>query len=155
MVETLRATFLNFWVNTVDEHGAGEEQGADEIKEFIMHHVQDHVIYPIQILGFDISITKHVIMIWIAAVVLIIAIPLIVRSKALIPKGPANFIEWVIVFLKDSVIQPFLGDDGFKYAPYLLTAFFFVITCKNSFRHFCLTDRELDFASVFFCFGAF
>ena len=127
MAEIFQARFLNFLIEKANEHS---ESGADEIKEFIMHHVHDHVIYPLHVFGINISITKHVLMVWIAAAILIISIPLIVRSKALIPKGPANFIEWIIVFLKDSVIQPFLGDDGYKFAPYLLTAFFFVITCN-------------------------
>lgn len=130
MAEIFKASFLSFLISNVEEHGSTENQGADEIKEFIMHHVQDHVIYPLHIFGFDISITKHVVMIWIAAAILIVLLPLIVRSKALVPKGPSNFIEWIIVFLKDSILEPFLGEDGYLYAPYLLTAFFFVITCN-------------------------
>jgi F-type H+-transporting ATPase subunit a len=69
-------------------------------------------------------------MIWIAAAILILSLPLITRSKALIPHGPVNFLEWIIVFLKENVFAPYLGKDQFKYAPYLLTAFFFIVTCN-------------------------
>lgn len=122
--------FLSLLFKVSSEHDQGGEHGADEINEFIMHHVQDHVIYPLNVFGIDISITKHVLMVWIAAAILIIALPLIVRSKSLIPRGPINFIEWIIVFLKENVIEPYLGADGYKFAPYLLTAFFFIITCN-------------------------
>ena len=130
MVKAVATKIFSLFVDGLQEHGEGGGEGAGEIKEFIMHHVQDHVIYPIHIFGFDISITKHVLMVWIAAAILMLSIPLILRSKALVPKGPANFIEWIIVYLRDTVIQPFLGEDGYKYAPYLLTAFFFILLCN-------------------------
>lgn len=122
--------FTYFLINTVVEHHPQGEPGAYKLKDFVLHHVKDEVLYPLHIFGFDISITKHVLMLWIVAAILIVTIPLIVRSKSLIPKGPVNFIEWIIVFLKDSVIVPFLGEEGYQHAPYLLTAFFFVITCN-------------------------
>jgi F-type H+-transporting ATPase subunit a len=128
MVEILEGGFLTFFFDKVQEHGEHGKQGGESINDFIMHHVQDHVIYDIHILGVNLSITKHVLMIWIAAAVLLIFLPLIIRSRALAPKGPVNFIEWIVVFLKDAVIDPYLGEDGFKYAPYLLTAFFFILT---------------------------
>ncbi|MBN1155895.1 F0F1 ATP synthase subunit A [candidate division KSB1 bacterium] len=110
------------------EHGIG--QGNPDIQDYIMHHVRDQVVIPLNLLGFDLSITKHVIMLWLAAMVLMISLPLIVRSKSLVPRGPINFIEWIIVFLKENVIEPQLGKDANRYAPYFLTAFFFVITCN-------------------------
>ncbi|MBC8184917.1 F0F1 ATP synthase subunit A [candidate division KSB1 bacterium] len=115
---------------SVDEHGRGTEHGSGGIKEYVMHHVKDQVIYPLHIGNFDISITKHVLMLWIAAAILIIFIPLAFRSKTLIPKGPANLIEAIVVYLKETIIDPYLGSEAFKYAPYLLTAFFFIITCN-------------------------
>lgn len=130
MAEIFQGGFLTSFFDKVQEHGEHAKQGGEKINEFIMHHVQDHVIYQIKIFGVDLSITKHVLMIWIAAAVLLIVLPLIIRSRALAPKGPVNFIEWIVVFLKDAVIDPYLGEDGFKYAPYLLTAFFFILTCN-------------------------
>lgn len=119
---------LASFLKEAEEHGAHADSTGGGISEFIMHHVQDHVIYKINLWGIDLSITKHVLMIWIAAAILAILLPLIIRSRALAPRGPVNFIEWIIVFLKDAVIDPYLGEDGYKYAPYLLTAFFFVVT---------------------------
>lgn len=127
MAGDFQGGLISYFFDKVQEHAEAAEHGGG-INEFIMHHVQDHVIYRINLWGFDLSITKHVVMIWIAAAILAIMLPLIVRSRALAPKGPVNFIEWIIVFLKDAVIDPYLGEDGYKYGPYLLTAFFFVLT---------------------------
>ncbi len=114
----------------VGEHGEGSEPGSGGIKDYVMHHVKDEVICPLHIGRFDISITKHILMLWIAAAVLIVIIPLAFRSKKLIPHGPANFFEAIVVYLKENIIEPNLGAATYKYAPYLLTAFFFIITCN-------------------------
>ena len=121
--------FMTFLLN-VDEHEHAAEHGGAGIKEYVMHHVKDQVIYPLHIGSFDISITKHVLMLWIAAAILIIFIPLAFRSKSLIPKGPANLIEAIVLYLKKTIIDPNLGSEASKYGPYLLTAFFFIITCN-------------------------
>lgn len=128
MAGSSQGGLLTSFLDKVQEHGEHTEHGGESINDFIMHHVQDHVIYEINLLGVDLSITKHVVMIWIAAAILAILLPLIIRSRALVPRGPVNFIEWIVVFLKDAVIDPYLGEDGYKYGPYLLTAFFFIIT---------------------------
>jgi len=112
----------------VQEHGEHAEHGSGEIDKFILGHVKDHVRWEINLFGFDLSITEHVLMLWIAAAILIIVLPLIIRSRALAPRGPVNFIEWIVVFLKEGIIDPYLGKDGYKYGPYLLTAFFFILT---------------------------
>jgi F-type H+-transporting ATPase subunit a len=130
MAAIFQNQFVIFLSKLTQEHADNPQQGSDEIKEFIMHHVQDHVLYQLHIFNFDISITKHVVMIWIAAAILAILLPLIVRSRAIAPTGPVNFIEWIVVYLKDNVLDQFLGDAAYKYAPYLLTAFFFIITCN-------------------------
>ena len=114
-------------LNTVQEHGESGEHASGGIKEYIMHHVKDEVIYPLHIGNFDISITKHILMLWIASAILIIFIPLAFRSKSLIPKGPANFIEAIVVYLQETIIEPNLGAEAYRYASYLLTAFFFII----------------------------
>jgi F-type H+-transporting ATPase subunit a len=46
----------------------GGEHGSEaNIGEVILHHVLDAKILSINILGIDLSITKHVLMMWIAA----------------------------------------------------------------------------------------
>ena len=42
------------------------------------------------------------------------------------PKGLAGLLEWLIASIMDSVIKPCVGPNYRKFAPYLLTAFFFI-----------------------------
>ncbi|MFQ5602156.1 MAG: F0F1 ATP synthase subunit A [bacterium] len=105
--------------------GTGEHEplGAD----FIMHHITDHVIFKIQLFGFDLSITKHIVMLWITSALLIVTLTILFRKPKLIPKGLANFFEFLVVYLEEEVMRPYLGSHSRKYAPYLLTAFFFIL----------------------------
>lgn len=112
--------------------GGGEEGGSHEElgSDFIMHHITDHVYLSIHVFGVDLSITKHIVMLWIASVLLAVLLTLLFRRPKLVPHGLANFFEFVIVYLQDEIIRPFLGKEGNRYAPYLLTAFFFILTCN-------------------------
>ncbi|MFQ5649536.1 MAG: F0F1 ATP synthase subunit A [bacterium] len=111
----------------VGDGGDGHQQLGSE---FIMHHIQDHVVWELHVLGLDISITKNVLMMWIASGILISLLTLAFRRPKMIPTGLANFFEFIVLYLEQEVMKPYLGDDSRKYAPYLLTAFFFVLTCN-------------------------
>jgi len=43
------------------------------------------------------------------------------------PKGIQNFIEPVIIFLRDEVAKPFIGAKWEKFFPFLLSLFFFIL----------------------------
>lgn len=115
-----------YWIGGGKEGGEHEELGAD----FILHHIGDSVLVDLQVLGVNLSITKHVVMMWIASALLVVTFSLLFRRPKLVPHGLANFFEFVIVYLEDDVMRPYLGHDTRKYAPYLLTAFFFILTCN-------------------------
>lgn len=121
---------MNLMAAFSPEHGSHPEGGAFSVKDFIMHHVQDEVIYSIEVFNINLSITKHVIMMWCAAAILITVLLITARRKTLVPKGFQTFLEWVILYLKQTVFDTYLGHDSLKYAPYLLTAFFFILTCN-------------------------
>ncbi|MFQ5708335.1 MAG: F0F1 ATP synthase subunit A [bacterium] len=106
--------------------GEHEKLGAN----FVMHHITDHVLVNIHVLGVDLSITKHVVIMWIVAALLIAVLSLLFRKPKLVPHGLANFVEFVIVYLEEEVMLPYLGKQSRKYAPYLLTAFFFILICN-------------------------
>ena len=108
------------------KHG-GEGEGAG----WIMEHVADHVLVPLpRILGIDMSITKHVLMIWIAAALLLVVFTLAARQVGLVSRGFGNAIEAMVIFLRDDVMLPYLSDRYKRFAPYLLTVFFFILTCN-------------------------
>jgi F-type H+-transporting ATPase subunit a len=75
----------------------------------------------------DLSITNHVLMMMLAAgLCAAIFIPM-ARRWSSVPKGLQAFFEPVIVFVRDGIVMPHLGDHlGAAYLPFFLTAFFFI-----------------------------
>ena len=83
-------------------------------------------------LPLDFSITKNVFMMMLSVIVLLLVFLSLARSykKAGIsePKGLQGFIEPVIVFIKEDVAIPNIGEERYhRFMPYLLTVFFFIL----------------------------
>ena len=91
---------------------------------------------PVQIgpLSLDLSPTKHVVFLFIGALVLctimILTARAVRRSQATgtVPKGGANAIEAMILYIRNEVILPNVGHHGDGFVPYLLTVFFLILT---------------------------
>lgn len=123
-------------------YAAGGGDGEHSIGDAILHHVQDThsiEIWPgwlyiplpqFHIFGIDFSITKHLLMMWIACAILIFVFKKIFQEPATVRSGLGNAIEAIVVFLRDEVITPAMGEASKKYLPYLLTVFFFILTCN-------------------------
>ena len=133
---------------------AAETQGGKfDIKEMILHHLADSkeweapwgVVHlpqfePVHLgpITLDFSITKHVLFMAIAAVMVMILLILAGldakrehRAGAKRgPKGAANVVEAFILFLRDEVAMKNIGHGGEKYVPYIVTVFFFILFCN-------------------------
>jgi F-type H+-transporting ATPase subunit a len=118
--------------------GAAVEHGE---KDYIMEHLLDgpdlhlpfvHVHLPhLELFGYDISITRHVVMMWVVAVLLILAFTITTRRRGLVPKGLANVFEAIVVFIRDDIARPALGEhEHRRFMPFLLTVFFFILSCN-------------------------
>jgi len=82
-------------------------------------------------LPLDFSMTKTVIGMLSAAIIGLLLFLSLARSykKTGIshPKGIQSFLEPVVLFVRDDIAIPNLGDKYEKYMPYLLTVFFFIL----------------------------
>ncbi len=84
-------------------------------------------------LSIHLSITKHVVFLWIAAVIVSVLLIYTAKSykKSLIPKGIANLIEMIIQFIRDEIVTPTIGEKYISsFLPFLGTVFFFILTCN-------------------------
>ncbi len=108
--------------------------------DWIMEHISDgnvlefapfgHINLPrLHAFGYDISITKHVVFMWLVVAILIITLSYVARQykKSLIPKGITNAMEMFIVFVRDEIAKSTIGKGYEKFLPFLLTAFFFIL----------------------------
>lgn len=115
--------------------GWGENKGRivkldDEFADYT-GHLEEGATYNCHVCKWDISITKNVCALFIS-LILIVCIFLSVAKRYKqhpdeAPKGLQALVEPVIEFLQDEVITPSLGNKADKYAPYLLTLFFFIL----------------------------
>jgi F-type H+-transporting ATPase subunit a len=106
------------------EHAAEHVDGAD----FIMHHILAQPVVKLPtVFGIDLTITNHIIMMWIVSALLVLLFYTSFKKRPVIPKGLANLLEAIVFYVRNELIRPNLGRDSKKYAPYLLTAFFFIM----------------------------
>jgi F-type H+-transporting ATPase subunit a len=78
----------------------------------------------------DFSITKSVVMIMITCMMMFWLFTSLATSYAKngsIPKGLGRFFEPIVIYIRDDIARPNIGEKKYrKYMPYLLTIFFFI-----------------------------
>jgi len=85
--------------------------------------------HPTNIKPLDFSITKSVLMIMVTGVLMLILFTGLARSfgKGPIAKGAGRFFEPIVVYIRDEIAIPNIGEKHYKrYMSFLLTVFFFV-----------------------------
>lgn len=85
----------------------------------------------------DLSITKSVMQIWIAVAILLVVFLSCARwykkhdEKSEAPGGFVGAMEMIVMTIYDDVVKACVGGTQYKrFAPYLLTVFFFILTCN-------------------------
>ena len=78
----------------------------------------------------DLSITKNVATLLIVALIMFFVFTSVAkaykRREGEAPKGLQSFMEPLILFVRDEVVRPNLGNKSDRYLPFLLTVFFFI-----------------------------
>lgn len=98
-----------------------------------IHHIMDKPIEglpSIELFGIDMSITRDVVVMWLAAVLVFLLFFLASRDRGYVPGKFRSFFESLLLYLRDEVARPFMGHHGDKYIPYLWTTFFFILMCN-------------------------
>ena len=81
----------------------------------------------------DLSPTKHVVMMLLAAATCLVVLISAARGQARHaaagrpPKGLPNAIEAVVLYMRNEIILPNVGRHGDAFVPYCLTLFFFIL----------------------------
>ena len=93
-------------------------------------HVVDHLLW--QVNGFWL-LSNHIVMILIVAALMMLIFPMITkgyRDGQHVPSGSRNFFEAIIVYLRNDVAKPLLGDETDRFMPFFWTLFFFILFCN-------------------------
>ncbi|MCX7877673.1 MAG: F0F1 ATP synthase subunit A [Ignavibacteria bacterium] len=105
-----------------------------EEENWIMHHIADSKVIsipPFEIAGItiDLSLSKNILMLLLAGLIMIIVFSLAAasNSRRKHPSGIGNFVEMMMVFVRDEVVIPSMGPGGVKFLPFFFTLFFFIL----------------------------
>lgn len=82
----------------------------------------------------DLSITKNVFTMLLATLLLVLLFSRIAASykkrKGQAPKGAQSLVEPIIIFMRDEVVKPAIGDKWEKFFPFIMVLFFFILFCN-------------------------
>jgi F-type H+-transporting ATPase subunit a len=133
-----------FHVFMSSEFHHGQDVAESNGKYYVLHHEKiyrtdaegtlnydkDHGDHPTNVRPVDFSITKSVIMMLITGLLLIWLFGSLAKGYAKnnsIPRGIGRFFEPIVLYIRDDIAKPTIGDEKYKrYLPFLLTIFFFI-----------------------------
>ncbi|ABB24940.1 F0F1 ATP synthase subunit A [Pelodictyon luteolum] len=126
------------------EPAGHEDEKAGDV---IMHHILNSHSFSFEpfgtihlptlppVFGIDISITKHVVMLWIVSAILLVLFSFVGAAYRKItpktaPSGVANTMEALVEFIRLDVAKSNIGHGYEAHLPYLLTVFMFILLCN-------------------------
>lgn len=129
---------MNLFLTHVQNASHGAEKAAFNVSEMIVHHLKDGILFTsvfgidlTNIYGMNLSITKRVVMMWLAAIILFAVFIPVARKIAKNPyRKPGRFqglMEVFIQFIRNDVGKGSMGHHSHGYEPFLLTMFFFIL----------------------------
>lgn len=110
-------------------HHAGDDH-HDSYKGYVMAQAHGRVARADGSSFLDLSVTKNVATMILNAIILIIIFVSVARAynrrPGQAPKGLQSLMEPLIIFVRDEVVKPNLGENTQRFLPYMLTLFFFI-----------------------------
>ena len=121
---------------------------APDIGGMIFHHTADSHVLELPfvgevhlptgwtLFGIDVSPTRHVVFMLLAALLIIATVWYAgrqVQRRQREGKAPSGFgaaIEAIVLFVRNDIAIANIGHNGAKFAPYILSLFFFVLYCN-------------------------
>lgn len=120
-----------------------------DIGGMILHHTADSHVVELPfglgewqlptgwyLFGIDVSPTKHVVFMLLAALLVLATVAVAGRQvqrrhrEGKAPRGFGAAVEAMVLFVRNDVAVANIGHGGEKYAPYVLTLFFFILYCN-------------------------
>ncbi len=123
----------------MQDHATAAAQGFDP-GELIIGHVSNSspehpLIHLPTIWGIDLSVSKHVVMLWVVAAIVFFVVTTVVRrflrQSSPVPSGFTNALESIVEFVRDQMVKPNVGAKWVQaWTPLLLTLFLFILTAN-------------------------
>ena len=109
----------------------GFNAGATIIEHVSNTSISEPIIHLPRLFGVDMSVTKHVLMLWIVAAILFVGVTWLVRrflaQERPVPSKPMSLLEIAIEFVRDGIVEPNVGHHWAEaWTPLVLTLFLFI-----------------------------
>ena len=122
-----------------EEQVENAEEGFDA-GEVILEHVANSdpghpILHLPTVAGIDLSVSKHVFMLWLVAtfvfVLVTVSVRRYLRQERRIPTGFMNALEWMVQAIRDSIVLPNVGVKFVNtWTPLVLTLFTFIVVAN-------------------------
>ncbi len=98
----------------------------------VVEHYREvfHPFVHLEIFGIDMSINMVVITIWMAVSLSLAFILMAGRRPTLVPGKLQTLGEYVVSFIKDSIVLEMIGKEGLPWVPFLTTLFIYILFCN-------------------------
>lgn len=118
---------LDIFLSSEFHHGEHQVVRGDRVYRLVDGHIQEANGKKV----IDLSFTKNVTSMFIACIILVSIFLSVAKDyqqrAGQAPRGLQAFIEPIVLFIRDDVIIPNVGEKKYKiYLPYLMTLFFFI-----------------------------
>ena len=104
---------------------------AQAVQDYVSHHTMsnpDAWHLPFLHVQLPAPLSLHAVMLMVCGLFLILLFGVLYRKREGIPRGLTNCLEVLILFVRDQIAIPNMGDtDGRRFTPFLCSLFFFIL----------------------------
>ncbi|MCI0651924.1 MAG: F0F1 ATP synthase subunit A [Planctomycetes bacterium] len=107
--------------------------GADSLAYLASADPMEHILdRKIEWLPDSAGVTLHMLLVLAAAALCLAIFPIVARRIAARGTGGrfGSFFEVILLFIRDEMVRPFLGDEGDRFLPIIWSLFFFILFCN-------------------------
>ena len=113
---------------------SGDQFSGDTILEHVVNNTHQ-TLFALNIFGVDMSISKHVVMLWVVALTAIIlslySTRIYRKNISSKPKGISHLFEILLEFIKSDIVIPNIGKSSYRFWTPLIATFFLFILLGN------------------------
>jgi F-type H+-transporting ATPase subunit a len=99
------------------------------MEESPLHPFELHEWIPISLGGFDISVNKAVVMMWIVVSLAAVFMVIAGSSRKLVPGKLQSVAELMVDFIRSMILDT-MGKEGMRFFPLIATLFLFILFCN-------------------------
>jgi len=131
---------LQAHVEELQEHASDAAEKFNAGKVIIEHVSNSAIDHPLihlpTVLGVNLSVTKHVLMLWLVAATVFVVVTITVRRylsrDRQVPTGLMNALEYGVEFTRDTIVRPNVGSKWVNtWTPLIITFFLFILLANG------------------------